>query len=132
MSLTSWKDIWLNEGFATYAEWLWEEQHGGQSAQTQFDGFYARPATSSLWAFPSADPGNGANIFASPVYTRGAMALHKLRTAVGDTAFFSILKTWAKQHRYGNGTTAQFIELSEKRSGKDLGAAVPDLDLHRG
>jgi aminopeptidase N len=120
VSLTSWKDIWLNEGFATYAEWLWEEQHGGLSAQASFDRYYARPATNSLWAFPSADPGNGANIFASPVYTRGAMALQKLRTAVGDTTFFAILKTWARQHRYGNGTTAQFTALSEKLSRKDL------------
>lgn len=121
VSLTSWQDIWLNEGFATYTEWLWEEQHGGQSTQATFDGYYARPATSSLWAFPTGDPGEGANIFASPVYTRGAMTLQKLRTAVGDAHFFSILKTWAGSHRYGNGTTAQFIALSEKVSGRKLG-----------
>jgi aminopeptidase N len=121
VSLTSWKDIWLNEGFATYAEWLWEEQHGGQSAQARFDHYYALPGTNSLWAFPSADPGDGAHIFASPVYTRGAMALQKLRTAVGDATFSAILKTWATTHRYGHGTTAQFIALSEKLSRKDLG-----------
>ncbi|WUH95257.1 M1 family metallopeptidase [Streptomyces sp. NBC_00433] len=120
VSLTSWQDIWLNEGFATYAEWLWEEQHGGETAQATFDGYYARPATSSLWAFPTADPGEGANIFASPVYTRGAMTLQKLRTAVGDAHFFTILKAWAGSHRYGNGTTAQFTALSEKVSGKNL------------
>lgn len=120
VSLTSWQDIWLNEGFATYAEWLWEEQHGGRSAQAAFDNSYARPATSSLWAFPTANPGEGANIFASPVYTRGAMTLQELRTAVGDAHFFTILKTWARSHRYGNGTTAQFIALSEKVSGKNL------------
>lgn len=122
VSLTSWQDIWLNEGFATYAEWLWDEQHGGQSAQARFDGYYARPATSSLWAFPTADPGEGANIFASPVYTRGAMTLQELRTAVGDAHFFTILKSWARAHRYGNGTTAQFIALSEKVSGRNLGS----------
>ncbi|MFC4031581.1 M1 family metallopeptidase [Streptomyces polygonati] len=121
VSLTSWQDIWLNEGFATYAEWLWDEQHGEQSAQARFDGYYARPATSSLWAFPTADPGTGANIFASPVYTRGAMTLQELRTAVGDAHFFTILKSWAGSHRYGHGTTAEFITLSEKVSGKDLG-----------
>ncbi|SHM23298.1 M1 family metallopeptidase [Actinacidiphila paucisporea] len=120
VSLTSWQDIWLNEGFATYAEWLWEEQHGGRSAQATFDAYYARPAASSLWAFPTADPGEGANIFDSPVYTRGAMTLQKLRTAVGDTDFLTILKTWARGHRYGNGTTAQFTALSEKVSGKNL------------
>jgi aminopeptidase N len=121
VSLTNWQDIWLNEGFATYAEWLWSEQHGGQSAQADFDSAYALPATSSLWAFPTGDPGEGANIFASPVYTRGAMVLQKLRTTVGDAHFFAILKQWAQVHRYGNGTTAQFVALSEKSSGMDLG-----------
>ncbi|MCX4767560.1 M1 family metallopeptidase [Streptomyces sp. NBC_01275] len=121
VSLTSWKDIWLNEGFATYAEWLYTEQHGGDSAQKSFDALYARPATDGLWAFPPGDPGSGANIFDTPVYARGAMTLHALRTAVGDRAFFRILRAWAAQHRYGNGTTAQFERLAERESGKDLG-----------
>ncbi|WP_443044035.1 M1 family metallopeptidase [Streptomyces sp. NBC_00322] len=120
VSLTTWKDIWLNEGFATYAEWLYDEQHGGQSAQKTFDALYASPASSDLWAFPPANPGSGAHIFDAPVYSRGAMALHKLRTAVGDKTFLRILRTWASDHRDGHGTTAQFIRLSERQSGKDL------------
>ncbi|KPI13466.1 Peptidase M1 membrane alanine aminopeptidase [Actinobacteria bacterium OK074] len=122
VTLTRWQDIWLNEGFATYAEWLYAEQHGGQSAQQTFDKEYATAATDELWSFPPDDPGSGAHIFASPVYTRGAMALHKLRTAVGDATFFRVLRTWATEHRGGHGTTAQFIALSEKLSGKDLTA----------
>jgi len=120
VSLTSWKDIWLNEGFATYAEWLYSEQHGGASAQKSFDALYARPASDGLWEFPPGDPGSGANIFGTPVYARGAMALHELRTAVGDSAFFRTLRAWAAQHHDGNGTTAQFVRLAERVSGKDL------------
>ncbi|MFJ1969772.1 M1 family metallopeptidase [Streptomyces sp. NPDC087903] len=120
VSLTSWKDIWLNEGFATYAEWLYSEQHGGDSAQKSFDALYARPAADDLWAFPPGDPGSGANIFGTPVYARGAMALHELRTAVGDQVFYRILRSWATAHRGGHGTTAQFVRLAERESGKDL------------
>ncbi|MGW3115555.1 M1 family metallopeptidase [Streptomyces sp. NPDC001107] len=120
VSLTSWKDIWLNEGFATYAEWLYSEQHGGDSAQETFDDLYGRPASDRLWAFPPGDPGSGKNIFGTPVYARGAMALHELRTAVGDRTFFGILRAWAAEHHDGNGTTAQFVRLAERKSGKDL------------
>ena len=122
VSLTTWKDIWLNEGFATYAEWLYTEQHGGKTAQQNFDALYAGPADSDVWAFPPANPGSGAHIFETPVYARGAMALHKLRTAVGDKTFFDILRTWAADHHDGHGTTAQFIHLSQRLSGKDLHA----------
>nr|BFD86451.1 M1 family metallopeptidase [Streptomyces sp. Xyl84] len=120
VSLTRWQDIWLNEGFATYAEWLYTEQHGGPSAQQEFDALYARPASDRLWAFPPGDPGSGENIFATPVYARGAMTLHQLRRAVGDPAFLRILRTWAAYHRAGHGTTAQFTALAERLSGKDL------------
>ncbi len=122
MSLTRWQDIWLNEGFATYAEWLYSEQHGGRTAQQTFDALYARPASDDVWSFPPADPGSGAHIFDSPVYDRGAMALHKLRTAVGDATFLRILRTWAAQNRGGHGTTAQFTSLAERLSGKHLDA----------
>ncbi|MFJ8539623.1 M1 family metallopeptidase [Streptomyces sp. NPDC093591] len=122
VSLTSWKDIWLNEGFATYAEWLHGEQHGGDSAQDAFDELYARPADDDLWAFPPGAPGSGANIFGTPVYARGAMALHRLRTTVGERAFFRILRTWAAERRDGHGTTAQFVRLAERVSGRELTA----------
>ncbi|MET9907578.1 M1 family metallopeptidase [Streptomyces sp. NPDC006476] len=120
VSLTAWKDIWLNEGFATYAEWLYSEQHGGDSAQKAFDSLYARPASDGLWAFPPGNPGSGKNIFGTPVYARGAMTLHELRKAVGDPVFFRILRAWAAEHRGGHGTTAQFVRLAERESGKNL------------
>ncbi|MEU9443623.1 M1 family metallopeptidase [Streptomyces sp. NPDC048304] len=120
VSLTAWKDIWLNEGFATYAEWLYAEQHGGDSAQKTFDALYARGAGDHLWAFPPGDPGSGAHIFDTPVYARGAMALHEVRRAVGDRDFFRILRAWSAGHRYGHGTTAQFERLAENVSGKRL------------
>ncbi len=67
------------------------------------------------------DPGPD-DLFDGPVYTRGAMALHELRLTVGDAAFFHILQKWASMKRGGNGSIAEFIKLSERISGQDLGA----------
>ncbi|CAM5533092.1 Aminopeptidase N OS=Streptomyces fumanus OX=67302 GN=GCM10018772_30210 PE=3 SV=1 [Streptomyces fumanus] len=89
--------MWLNEGFATYAEWLWQEQHGGDSAQETFDALYegryfaGTAENEAVWAFPPADPPDAAHLSDTPVYQRGAMVLHKLRQRIGDTAFRSLL-----------------------------------------
>jgi aminopeptidase N len=121
VSLTRWKDIWLNEGFATYAEWLWSAHTGGRTPQQIFNRLYATPASDTdLWTPPAGDPGGPANIFGTPSYDRGAMTLQVLRNRIGDRAFFTVLRTWAAQHRYGNATTAQFIALSERVSHKNL------------
>jgi aminopeptidase N len=117
-----WQDIWLNEGFATYAEWLWAEHSGGSTAQQAFDGLYATPASETdFWNPPSGDPGGPANLFTGSVYDRGAMTLQALRVKIGDRAFFRLLRTWVERHRYGNVATADLITLAEHVSGQHLG-----------
>ncbi|MEV0264020.1 M1 family metallopeptidase [Streptomyces sp. NPDC050617] len=119
----TWRDMWLNESFATYAEWMWEEKSGGRSTDQIFADFYDNSDDESdgIWAFPPADPPSGAEVSDSPVYGRGAMVLHKLRKAVGDKVFFATVRSWAHDHRHGNADTAQFIRHFEEASGKDLG-----------
>jgi aminopeptidase N len=120
VSVTRWKDIWLNEGFATYAEWMWTERRDGQTAQSRFDEYYQQAENSELWEVPTGNPGR-ANMFSSDaVYTRGAMTLHALRKKVGDEKFFEILKDWAKRYRHANATSQQFIDVAEEVSGQQL------------
>ncbi|MFY1673226.1 M1 family metallopeptidase [Plantactinospora sp. WMMB334] len=117
VSIRRWSDLWLNEGFATYAEWLWSEQDGGPSAQAIFEREYA----ATDWAEPALDPGRS-EIFSRAVYKRGALAVHALRRTVGDETFFRILSGWTAERRNGNATTDDFVAHAERVSGKELRA----------
>ncbi|MFC5830472.1 M1 family metallopeptidase [Nonomuraea insulae] len=119
LTIKRWKDLWLNEGFATYAEWLWSEHKGRQSAEAMFQQLHNRPESDPMWKYP---PGRAKpdDLFNQSVYTRGGMTLHALRRAIGDATFFTLLKRWTAEHRYGHVTTEQFIDLAEHLSGKDL------------
>jgi aminopeptidase N len=75
-----------------------------------------------VWSPAPANFDDPADLFGDQSYTRGAMTLEALREKIGSHDFFLILRSWAKQHKYGNVTTAQFIRLSERVSGQDLDA----------
>jgi aminopeptidase N len=121
VSVADWQHIWLNEGFASYAQYLWTEHLGGASPHDQFVAeFNSRPASDPFWNSQIADPQRD-TMFQRAVYRRGAMTLQALRDKIGDDAFFRVLRTWTAEHFQGNATTVQFIALSERISGQDLG-----------
>ncbi|WP_026360420.1 M1 family metallopeptidase [Amycolatopsis nigrescens] len=120
VSLGRWSDIWLNEGFASYAEYLWSEQEGEGTVDELAEYTYnLYPADSDFWQVLPGDPG-AENQFDGAVYDRGALAVHALRKAVGDEAFFQLLKTWQAQKKGGHARISEFIALAEKISGKPL------------
>ncbi len=114
----TWQDIWLNEGFASYAEWLWIEHTEGREAMLSYaEQIYRQMAGTDL--NPPGDPGV-LELFGDSVYLRGALTLHALRAELGDHVFFDIIRTYADTFAYGNASTDDFIAVAESISGRDL------------
>ena len=112
-----WQDMWLNEGFASYAEWLWKEHEGGPSLD---DSANAAFGYTPNWAFPPATPPSADQISASPVYGRGALVLYELHRTMGDAAFSTLLRTWPAAHRHANATTADLTAFAQHLTPHDL------------
>jgi aminopeptidase N len=116
VSLENWKDVWLKEGFATYASWLWDSKNDPAALKRTvlsnekyfFDTDYSV-------AEPSPE-----NLYTGESYIGGALVLYALQQKVGDETFFKILQTYAKRYQYGNAGTDEFIAVAEEVSGEDL------------
>ena len=121
LTIARWRDIWLNEGFATYTEWLWSEMEGRDSAQEIFD-FYANliPADDPFWTTVIGHPQEEGLLFDIAIYYRGAMALQALRNEVGDDLFFRLLRVWAREQGGGHVTIEEFIATAERVTGRQL------------
>jgi aminopeptidase N len=113
-----WRDIWLHEGFACYAEWLWSEDSGGPSAAD-----WAKHYHQGLARLPQdlllSDPGPR-DMFDDRVYKRGALTLHVLRTRIGDRNFFALLQDWTTRHRHSTAFTDDFTGLAARYTEKSL------------
>ncbi|MFK4791756.1 M1 family metallopeptidase [Microbacterium sp. ZW T5_56] len=123
VGIAQWRDIWLNEGFACYAEWIWSEASGGPTAHSKALAHHARLATEDQDLVIS-DPGADA-MFDDRVYKRGALTLHAVRLTVGDERFFEILRAWTRRFAHATAKTDDFVALAEEVSG----VTVTDL-LH--
>ncbi|MFE6743196.1 M1 family metallopeptidase [Streptomyces tubercidicus] len=118
VSIGDWRHIWLNEGFAKYAEWLWSEHVGGPTA-----GAHALTAHLFLTDLPQdlrlADPGRNL-MFDDRLYQRGGLVVHALRCTLGEDAFFRMLKDWAVWHRHGTVVTADFTAHAQQYAAEPL------------
>ena len=119
LALEAWQHIWLNEGFATYMEWLWSEHEGLDTAQEIFDFYAGLPEDDPFWEVTIGDPG-AENLFDGAVYDRGGLTLYALRAEIGDEDFLRLLRRWTAQQSGGNVHTDEFIALAERVSGEQL------------
>jgi len=119
LTLETWRDIWLHEGFACYCEWLWSEESGNRSTHERAVDHWKKLAAKKQ-DLRLGDPGPE-SMFDDRVYKRGALLLHALRLTVGDDTFFELLRAWVARNAYGSVTTRRFINLAEEVSGRDLG-----------
>lgn len=136
ISLSRWQDIWLNEGFATYASWLWFEHIAGRETLDEIvegthqnlsgkalreEGYTEEVIERELSRYAiTGDPTPDKLFDGAGVYYRGALVLHALRLTIGDDAFFETLQTYAADFRDSNALTEDFIAVAERTSGEQL------------
>jgi aminopeptidase N len=112
LTLGGWRDIWLHEGFACFAEWVWSEDSGSLTIAERAAAAHAKLRNEPV-DLVVGDPGPE-NMFDDRVYKRGALALEALRQAAGDDLFFTVLRQWVAQNCHGTVSTAAFVRLADK------------------
>jgi aminopeptidase N len=121
VTMRTWDDIWLNEGFATYSEVLFFERAAGIAAGDLMRNSYDDGKTfgrmgGTITAENLSDPFDDTGA----IYTKGAWVLHMLRHLLGDGQFFDALKDYAGRHAFGNASTGDFQAVCEAHYGDKL------------
>lgn len=122
VTLSDWRNIWLNEGFASYASALYNDSAHGHDRfiQNMLDyqviSFFDDSITGG---YPIYDPSPD-RMFSYSVYYKGAWVLHMLRGIIGDTAFFAGLHQYAARYAFSNASTDEFRDVMESSSRMDL------------
>ena len=132
VALEQWQDIWLNEGWATYAEWIWGEHEGFFTPQDAFDFYYYEiPATTTRSGRSSSASRRTTTSSATRSTSGARMTLQVLRNRVGDDAFWQIARHWVQEQGGGTGTTAQFIDAVRASLGAAARRPVRRVAVHR-
>ena len=121
VSPSDWKDIWLNEGLASYSEALWAEHKGGPKALAK----RLKSAEGQVRLYGAKEPigePRPDGLFDTKVYQGGMLAVHALRRELGDEMFFKTLQTYQERHKNGTASTQDLQAAAAEVSGKDMKA----------
>ncbi|MBW6482045.1 MAG: M1 family metallopeptidase [Vicingaceae bacterium] len=121
----SWSNLPLNESFATYGEFLWNEyKYGSDKAahglQQDLSGFLAQEKQTGPKDMIRFDYKDKEDMFDGHSYQKGGRILHMLRKYMGDEAFFASLKLYLEENKYTDVEMHQLRLACEKITGEDL------------
>ncbi len=120
VTLGTWKDIWLNEGFAVYSEALQLQHLDSQSFKDEMDFYesqYFFEYATTKYAIYAPPPGL---IFGLAEYYKAAWVLYMLNNYLGDSTYFSILHTYLADFRFGTAVTSDLIDVASQVDHSDL------------
>lgn len=119
ITCSDWHHGWLNEGFATYSEALYQEHIAGFNSYKTYLNYYKYLDGGTLYLQNIEDP---FQVFVTIIYYKGAWVLHMLRGVLGDEVFFECLKQYATDinFKYKHASTEDFQTVCETISGQDL------------
>jgi len=134
---TTWTDIWFSEGMATWGPTFYNSTAGfgtvtTPTETTYYNSWNGSGATSPNWNIAPGAQHDSAELYEYQTYTRGAQFWEALKVAIGDTAFFQVIKQWQTRYAQSAATGAQLRDLAEEISGRDLDAFYSDWILEVG
>lgn len=116
ITLEDWRDIWIKEGFATYAEYLYEEVREDGDPERMLSDFVQYVQ----WDSTAPSDVSSDNLYHTGVYVRAGLMLHHLRLRLGDDLFFNLTREYVQQFQGDSASSEDFMSLAETMSGEDL------------
>lgn len=133
VSPTTWTDIWIAEGMATWGPAYYNSSEGfgtgNPSERTYFTSWNGTAATSANWRTPPGAQTSSATLYGYQTYTRSAQFWAALRVAIRDEAYFALIEEWQVRYAGTSRTGADLLALAEELSGRDLDAFYQDWIL---